>query len=105
MTTSNDPTPAATERDEAMRGALLAHWAASDAGDFAAEHEIYADAAILEYPQSGERIRGRRGIQASRMAQPDTKRFALARILGGGRLWISELTLTYGGQPVYVVSI
>jgi hypothetical protein len=25
---------------------------------------------VLEYPQSGERIRGRRNIQASRFAQP-----------------------------------
>src|SRR4051812_6982869 len=104
-TTSNDPSPAYMERDDAMRAALLAHWAASDAGDFGAEHEIYADEAILEYPQSGERIRGRPGIQASRMAQPDTKRFALVRMLGGGPVWISELTLTYSGRPVYVVSI
>lgn len=41
-----------------IRAALLRPWGASDAGDFAAEHEIYEDDAILEYPQSGERIRG-----------------------------------------------
>jgi hypothetical protein len=91
--------------DEDVRDALRHHWAASDTGDFATEHEIYRTDAILEYPQSGERIRGRHNIRASREAQPNAKRFTVRRILGGGDLWISELVLTYDGQPFYVVSI
>lgn len=91
--------------DEDVRAALQRHWAASDGDDFAAEHEIYADDAVLDYPQSGERIRGPRNIQASRMAQPSRKRFDVRRILGGGGLWISELILTYDEQPMFVVSI
>ena len=87
------------------RAALERHWAASDANDFAAEHSIYDDQAILEYPQSGERIRGRQGIQASRTAQPNHKRFTVRRTLGSADLWITELVLTYDGQPVHVVSI
>ena len=92
-------------RDDDVRAALQRHWAASDANDFAAEHQIYEEHAVLEYPQSGERIRGRRRIQASRMAQPSKKRFTVRRMLGGGGLWISEFVLTYDEQPVYVVSI
>lgn len=91
--------------DDDVRVALARHWAASDANDFEAEHEIYRADAVLEYPQSGERIRGRHDIQASRAAQPSTKRFAVRRMLGGGALWISELVLTYDGEPFYVVSI
>lgn len=91
--------------DDDMRVALQRHWAASDANDFVTEHEIYRADAVLEYPQSGERIRGRHNIQASREAQPNAKRFTVRRILGGGELWISELILTYDGQPSYVVSI
>ena len=91
--------------DDDLRAALQRHWAASDANDFAAEHAIYADHAVLDYPQSGERIRGRHNIQAARMAQPNRKRFAVRRVQGGGRLWVSELVLTYDGQPVFVVSI
>jgi hypothetical protein len=91
--------------DDDVRAALQRHWAASDANDFAARHQIYDDHAVLEYPQSKERIRGRHGIQASRMAQPNRKRFTVRRILGGGDLWISELVLTYDGKPSYVVSI
>ncbi len=91
--------------DRDSRAALARHWAASDANDFAVEHQIYADDAVLEYPQSRERLRGRDRIQASRAAQPDNKRFAVLRVLGGGDLWISELVLTYDGRPVHVVSI
>jgi hypothetical protein len=91
--------------DDDVRTALDRHWAASDANDFTAEHRIYRDDAVLDYPQSGERIRGRANIQASRTAQPNDKRFTVRRIMGSGDLWISELVLTYDEQPFYVVSI
>ncbi len=91
--------------DDDVRDALRQHWAASDANDFEAEHRIYREDAVLEYPQSGERIRGRHNIQASRTAQPNAKRFTVRRVLGGDDLWISELVLTYDGQPFFVVSI
>ena len=91
--------------DDDLRAALQHHWAASDANDFATEHQIYRADAVLEYPQSGERIRGRANIQASREAQPNKKRFTVRRMLGGGNLWISELVMTYDAQPYYVVSI
>jgi hypothetical protein len=91
--------------DREFRAALDLHWAASDANDFEVEHQIYREDAVLEYPQSGERIRGRRHIQASRSAQPNKKRFAVRRILGGGDLWVTELVINYDGQPSYTVSI
>src|SRR6201982_3464638 len=56
--------------DHDIRAALDHHWAASDANDFEAEHQIYREDAVLDYPQSGARIRGRRNIQAPRFAQP-----------------------------------
>jgi hypothetical protein len=91
--------------DADVRNALKTHWAASDVNEFDTEHQIYRADAVLEYPQSGERIRGRDNIQASRAAQPNEKRFTVRRMLGGSNLWISELVLTYDGQPFYVVSI
>ncbi|MEG9525365.1 MAG: nuclear transport factor 2 family protein [Hyphomicrobiales bacterium] len=91
--------------DQEIRHALDRHWAASDADDFEDEHQIYRDDAVLEYPQSGERISGRRNIQASRTAQPNKKRFAVRRIVGSGDLWVTEYVLTYDGKPSYTVSI
>jgi hypothetical protein len=91
--------------DRDIRAALDRHWAASDTNDFEAEHQIYQEDAVLEYPQSGERIRGRRNIQASRAAQPNNKRFTVRRILGTTDLWVTEFVLTYDGKPSYTVSI
>jgi hypothetical protein len=91
--------------DQAIPEALQRHWQASDANDFAAEHAIYHDDAVLDYPQSGERIRGRHNIQQSRTVQPNAKRFTVRRIVGSGDLWVSEFVLTYDGVPSYVVSI
>lgn len=91
--------------DRIVRTALERHWKASDACDFEAEHDIYREDAVLDYPQSGERIRGRRNIQESRTVQPNEKRFALRRIVGSGDLWVSEFVLTYDGVPSYTVSI
>ena len=91
--------------DDDILAALRLHWAAADANDFGAEHEIYADNAELDYPQSGERIQGRENIQASRMAQPDTKRFTVRRLQGSKGFWVSELLVMYANRPFYVVSL
>jgi hypothetical protein len=91
--------------DRTVRAALKRHWDASDANDFKVEHEIYREDAVLVYPQSGERIRGRHNIQESRTVQPSKKRFTVRRIIGGGDLWVTEFILTYDGIPSYSVSI
>jgi ketosteroid isomerase-like protein len=91
--------------DHETRAALDRHWAASDASDFEAEHDIYREDAVLEYPQSGERIRGRRNILSSRAAQPNRKHFTVRRIVGAGDLWVTEFVLSYDGRPSYTVSI
>src|SRR6185437_4799823 len=96
---------AAAMDETKIREALNRHWAASDANDFEVEHDIYREDALLEYPQSGERIRGRRNIQASRTVQPNLKRFTVRRIVGAGNLWVSEFIISYDGRPSYSVSV
>jgi SnoaL-like domain len=91
--------------DLVIRVALQRHWDASDVGDFAIEHEIYREDAVLEYPQSGEWIVGRDRIRESRYVQPNTKRFSVQRIVGHGNIWVTEFILTYDDVPSYAVSI
>jgi hypothetical protein len=91
--------------DRTLRAALERHWQASDANDLEAEHDIYREDAVLDYPQSGERIRGRRNIRESRAVQPNQKRSTVRRISGSGDLWVSEFVLSYDGVPSYAVSI
>jgi ketosteroid isomerase-like protein len=82
--------------EEQIREALNAHWRASAAGDANAEHDIYADDAICDYPQSGERIHGRANLQALRSHHPGKPSgFQVKRILGKGDLWITEYTIIY----------
>lgn len=92
--------------EEQIREALNAHWLASANGDFDAEHDIYDDDAICDYPQSGERIRGRANLQALRGHHPDKPSgFDVKRIQGEGNLWITEYMISYQGQAAFTVSI
>lgn len=92
--------------EQENRSALIRHWTASASGDLDAEHEIYHDNVLCEYPQSGERIRGRRNLQALRGHHPGKPSgFNVRRILGAGNLWVTEYVITYEGQPFQTVSI
>jgi hypothetical protein len=95
----------ASDRDADIRARVQQHWEASERGDVEAEHAIYAADAILDYPQSGERFRGRSRIQAQRGGHPAERHFTVRRILGGGNLWVSECVITYDGVPTYSVSV
>ena len=93
-------------QDEQIREALNRHWQASAAEDANAEHDIYADDAICDYPQSGERILGRANLQALRSHHPGKPSgFLVKRIIGNGNLWITEYTIKYQAQLAYTVSI
>ena len=60
-------------QEEQIRAALNAHWHASAVGDANAEHDIYDDDAICDYPQSGERILGRSNLQVLRSHHPGSR--------------------------------
>jgi hypothetical protein len=94
-----------TDRDARTRARLEQHWKASEDGDADTEHAIYTVDAILDYPQSGERFRGRSKIQAQRGGHPAERHFTIARIRGGGDLWVSEVVITYDSVPSYAVSV
>ncbi len=77
--------------EQNIRMAIDRHWAASAAGDQVAEHEIYHDDIVCEYPQSGEVIRGRSNLQALRSHHPGRPSgFSVRRVVGKGNLWITE---------------
>jgi ketosteroid isomerase-like protein len=76
----------------------------------AAMLEVAADDLVQEYPQSGERFRGRDNVRAMNEAyasetgtQPT---MTPTRIRGGGNVWVAEGTVDYGnGTSVKSVSI
>jgi hypothetical protein len=90
---------------DTVRAAVEEHWHASERGETEAEHAIYAEDAILDYPQSGERFRSRATIAAQRGGHPADRHFTVQRIQGLGDLWVSEVIISYDGVPTYSISI
>lgn len=69
-------------------------------------HEIFAEDAVLEFPQSGERFTGRRTFLGWRRRYPADVTFDLRRIVGSGDVWVAEALVRYdGGDPHHGVSI
>ena len=93
--------------ETAMRRAIEAHYAtAADPKTVAQSSELYADDAVLEFPQGGERIRGRANIVAFRTAYPARVTFDLRRTIGQGDLWVNEGVIRYDGErPHHFVGI
>jgi len=92
--------------EQRIRAVIDQHWAASAAGDQVAEHEIYHDDVVCEYPQSGEIIHGRRNLQALRSHHPDKPSgFVVRRITGEGNVWVSEYMINYGDKRTFTVSV
>jgi ketosteroid isomerase-like protein len=92
--------------DDAVRRKLVEdHHSASARGDMDAVHAIYHDDAVIEYPQSGERILGREKLRRLRESHPAKLDFSVQRIVGFGDLWITEYVIRYDGKPVNTVSI
>lgn len=74
--------------------------------DEVAAGEIFADDAVIEWPQSGERIRGRANIIALHEAAPVTVDFDIRRTIGAADLWVTEATIRYdGAHPTRAVFI
>ncbi len=97
--------------DDEMVERIRGMYETNDMEAFAkAQQEMAADDLIQEYPQSGERFRGRDKIgemNSSYSSQTGTKPTAkLRRILKPGQAWVIEGTIDYGdGTPVSSISI
>lgn len=91
--------------DAERRSAIQQHWDASNDADMDAVHAIYSDDVIVDFPQSGEQIRGKQKLQGFRASYPAQLDFSIRRIVGQGGLWITEYVIRYDGNPVSTVSI
>ena len=85
---------------------LIANHFAVAGKDEVAAGEIFADDAVIEWPQSGERIRGKQQIIALHEAAPFAVSIAVRRTIGSGDLWVTETTIRYdGARPTNAVFI
>ena len=99
MTTDND---AGTDKAETIRR----FFDAIVAGDSATLLEILTPDAVTRWPQSGERITGALScvrVHENYPGGPPSYQFV--RISGTGDTWVAEMTMKYGDEPWYGVSI
>ena len=59
---------------------------------------LYDDDVVIEWPQSGEVIRGKQKIRELRLAFPTPPTATLQRIVGSGDLWVIEMLFDYNGD-------
>src|SRR5436309_5226461 len=90
---------------EQVAKALIAKHFANAGKDEVAVAEIYAEDAVLEFPQGRERIRGKANILAFRSEYPASLEFEMRRTIGSGNLWVNEYTIRYDGKPSYVIGV
>jgi ketosteroid isomerase-like protein len=80
-------------------------WQLMEKQDWSGAGELLHDDFVQEWPQSGERIRGRENSMAINQNYPGFPTQTVDRILAAGDLVTSEVTLNYGGQIYHGVSI
>lgn len=77
----------------------------AESPDFNVMDEVFADDAVLEYPQSGERIRGCAKIRAVEENYPALPKVTIRRKVVVSELGLVESDLDYQGKPYQEVSI
>jgi len=73
-------------------------WAAVNAKDWDAHDRLVDDDYVQEWPQSGERIRGKANSRAIKDNYPTGRTPTLRRITGAADVWIIETTIDYGSE-------
>ena len=86
------------ERPDSNRDVVLRFWAAIDANDFTAAGALLHDDYVLEWPQSGERIRGRENFVAVNANYPAEGRWSVTvhRSVAENDDVVTEVTVTDG---------
>jgi ketosteroid isomerase-like protein len=83
---------------ETSKQVIEAFWAAMQTNDFRRAGELLHEDYILEWPQSGERIRGRANFVAINENYPAHGRweFTIHRVLAEGHEVVSDVSVTDG---------
>jgi ketosteroid isomerase-like protein len=92
--------------EQKSRAAVEALVAAINAADHAALDGVFTEDIVMEWPQSGERIRGAQNRREVYSRFPSLPKVTAKRIVGSGDLWVLEANLDYGdGEPYQCVFV
>ena len=84
--------------DAELRAQLERHWEYAGHDEDIA-HEVYAEDAVLEFPQSGERCEGVENFREWRRQYPARLAFKIRRMDRWGDLVVAENLISYDGAP------
>ena len=84
------------------RATIDAFVAAFNARDLAALDRVFADDLLVEWPQSGERIRGNANRREIYSRFPSLPKVKPRRVTGTGDTWVLEASLDYGDGDPYL---
>jgi len=88
------------------RAAVEALVAAINAGDLQALDQVFTADVVIEWPQSGERIKGEKNRREIYGRFPSLPKVTPRRITGSGEVWVLEASLDYGdGDPYQAVFV
>lgn len=105
--TSSLPTkpPSRPEDDLANHRLVERYWRALVKRDFDVLDELRRYDFAIEWPQSGERVRGKVNARTVEQSYEGEGEFEARRIVGHGEIWVVEATLEYDGATSHLVSI
>ena len=96
----------ANEADRVNREIVERFFAASERGDLAALTDLVDDEMVMEWPQSGERFRGRENVFGAMAAVEVKPQFAgTPRLIGSGSIWVLMVPLRYGDDVLQYVAV
>lgn len=88
------------------RATIDALVAAINARDLQALDKVFTQDVVMEWPQSGERIRGEANRREIYSRFPSLPKVTPRRVTGSGDIWVLEASLDYGdGDPYQGVFI
>ena len=92
--------------DGANRALVERFFAASERGDAAELALLMDDDMVMEWPQSGERFRGRDNVLGAMAAVEIKPEFAgEARLVGAGSIWVLMVPLRYGEDVLHYAAV
>ncbi len=96
----------AQEADASALAVVRHFWQLMSSNDFTAVGSVLADDFMVEWPQSGERIRGRDNFARMNAEYPahGPWQFEIVRLFGEGPQIVSEVRITDGVQRVVAIS-
>ncbi|MEX2546193.1 MAG: nuclear transport factor 2 family protein [Chloroflexota bacterium] len=90
--------------ESSARAAIERYWQAANTQDFDAVRDLFTDDVLVEWPQSGERVRGKEACINVFSSYPggSPKLLGVRRVMGRDNMWVAEAELEYPGPQIYI---